>query len=260
MKKTWFMIVGLVVIIAAIILTGCSNPGTGSIGYTSGEEGNLRINLNSQQEGIWITGEGKASAVPDIANLQLGIEAQETSVATAQSQAAVAMDRVMTSLSSNGVAKKDIQTQYFNISRVTRWDDTNQKEIVIGYRVTNTVTAKIRNIEKTGAIIDAVVVAGGDMTRVSGIYFSVDNPTPYQKEARDEAVANAREKAEQLASQAGVKLGKATYISENLYYPPTPRYGGGTMEAAAPVMAPTPISPGETEVTLSVQIAYAILN
>jgi len=259
MKKTWFMIVGLVVIFAAIILTGCSNPGTGTISYTSGEEGNLRINLNSQQEGIWVTGEGKVSAVPDIANLQLGIEAQEVSVATAQSQAAEAMDRVMTSLASNGVAKKDIQTQYFNISRVTRWDERNQQEVVIGYRVTNTVTAKIRDIEKTGAIIDAVAVAGGDMTRVNGIYFSVDDPTPYQKEARDEAVADARKKAEQLASEAGVKLGKVTYITESFYYPPTPMYGAVRMEAA-PAMAPTPISPGETEITISVQVAYAILN
>ena len=259
MKKTWFMIAGLVVIIAAIILTGCSNPGTESISYTSGEEGNLSINLNNQQEGIWVTGEGKASAVPDIANLQLGIEAQEASVATAQSQAAEAMDRVMTSLSSNGVAKKDIQTQYFNISRVTRWDDRNQQEVFIGYRVTNTVTAKIRNIEKTGVIIDAVVAAGGDMTRVDGIYFSIDDPTPYQKEARDEAVADARKKAEQLASQAGVKLGKVTYITESFYYPPTPMYGAVRMEAA-PAMAPTPISPGETEITLNVQVAYAIVN
>ena len=260
MKKIWFMIVGLTVIIAAVVLTGCGNPGTGSISYTSGEEGALSINLNSQQEGIWVTGEGKVSVVPDIANLQLGIEAQEASVAAAQSQAAEAMDRVMTSLSSNGVAKKDIQTQYFNISRVTRWDDGNQKEVTIGYRVTNTVTAKIRDIEKTGEFIDTVVVAGGDMTRVNGIYFSVDDPTPYKKEARDKAVADAKEKAEQLASQAGVKLGKAIYITESFYYPPTPRYGGVMMEAAAPAMAPTPISPGETEITLNVEIAYAILN
>ncbi|MFC1907467.1 SIMPL domain-containing protein [Chloroflexota bacterium] len=260
MKKTWLMIIGLVMILTVIGFTGCGNPGTDTINYTSGEEGNLKINLNSQQEGIWVSGQGKVATVPDIANLQLGIEAQETSVALAQSQAAEAMDRVMKSLSSNGVAKKDIQTQYFNISRVTRWDEKNQQEIVIGYRVTNSVTAKIRDIEKTGTIIDAVAIAGGDLTRFNGIYLSVDDPKPYQKEARDKAVADARDKAEQLASQAGVKLGKATYISENLYYPPTPRLGGLMIKAAAPEMAPTPISPGETEIALSVQIAYAILN
>ncbi|MFC1980658.1 SIMPL domain-containing protein [Chloroflexota bacterium] len=259
MKKKWLMAVGLVMILAVIGVAGCSSPGTDTVSYTSGEDGNLSINLNSQQEGIWVSGEGKVTAIPDIANMQLGIEAQETSVALAQSQAAEAMDRVMKSLSSNGVAEKDIQTQYFNISKVTRWDDKNQQEVVIGYRVTNSVTAKIRDIEKTGTIIDAVAIAGGDLTRVNGIYFSVDDPTPYQKESRDKAVADARNKAEQLASQAGVKLGTATYISENVYYPPTPRYGGVMMEAAQ-AKVPTQISPGETEITLSVQIAYSIVN
>jgi uncharacterized protein YggE len=258
MKKTWLMIIGLVILLTVGSFIGCGNPKSDAISYTSGEGGNLKINLNSQQEGIWVSGQGKVTAVPDIANLQLGIEAQETSVALAQSQAAEAMDRVMESLSDNGVVKKDIQTQFFNISRIARWDDKNQQEVVIGYRVTNSVNVKIRDIEKTGMIIDAVVVAGGDLTRVNSVYFSIDDPTEYQKEARDKAVADARNKAEQLASQSGVKLGKATYISENLYYPPTPRYGGVMMDEGTPGMTPTPISPGETEITLNVQITYVI--
>jgi uncharacterized protein YggE len=260
MNKKWLVIIGLVIILAVGGFVGCGNPETDAISYTSGEGGNLKINLNSQQEGIWVSGQGKVTAVPDIVNLQLGIEAQEASVALAQSQAAEAMDRVMESLSNNGVDKKDIQTQYFNISKVTRWDDKNQKEVVIGYRVTNSVNVKVRDIEKTGMTIDAVTVAGGDLTRVNSIYFSIDDPTEYQKEARDKAVTDARSKAEQLASQAGVNLGKATYISENLYYPTMPRYSGLKMDEGAPGMTPTPISPGETEITLSVQITYAILN
>ena len=90
----------------------------------------------------------------------------------------------MAALTGAGIAEKDIQTQYFNIRRVTRWDNVKEQEIVIGYRVTNMVTAKIREIEKTGTVIDAIAVAGGDLTRVDSIGFIVDDPSPYYEEAR----------------------------------------------------------------------------
>jgi len=167
------------------------------------------------------------------------------------------MDRVMDALNTNGVAEKDIQTQYFNISQITRWDDENQQEIVIGYRVTNTVTAKIRDVTKAGIVIDAVALAGGDLTRVNYISFSVDDPTRYHDEARDKAMADARGKAEQLASLAGVKLGKPTYISESSYSPPV--YREVPVEPVVPAPA-TPISPGEMEITLNVQVVYSIID
>jgi hypothetical protein len=163
------------------------------------------------------------------------------------------MDRVMTALDDNDVAEKDIQTQHFSIEQVTRWDEKNQQEVVVGYRVTNMVTAKIREIDKAGAIIDAVAAAGGDFTRINGISFSVDDPSDYYDEARQEAMSDARAKAEQLAELADVELGKPTYISEGTIYPV---YQRSIYEAAAP--APTPISPGELELTHSVQVVYAI--
>jgi len=257
MQKKWLLLAGLVAIfIPVIAFVGCSaDSGLGNNGGSP-----LEINLNNQQEGIWVNGQGKVTATPDIANVSLGIEAQAVTVSEAQAEAASAMDKVMNALTKNGVAKKDIKTQYFNISKVTRWDDKNRQEVVLGYRVTNTVTAKIRDMEKTGIIIDAVALTGGDLTRINNIYFSIDDPTPYQEEARDKAMADAKNKAEQLADLSGVKLGKPTYISENLYYPP-PIYRDVGMKEGVPAPAPTtPISPGETEVTLSVQVVYAILN
>jgi uncharacterized protein YggE len=242
MKKYWLAAIGLVLVLAAVGFSGCST-------------GETKLNLNSQQEGIWVNGEGKVSAIPDIATLSLGVEAQAATVAEAQSQAAEAMNRVMTALTDNGVAKKDIQTQYFSIDQVTRWDDEKQQEVVVGYRVTNMVTAKIREIDKAGSIIDAVAAAGGDFTRINGISFSVDDPSAYYKDAREKAMADARAKAEQLAELSGVKLGKPTYISEGTIYPV---YQRSMYEAAAP--APTPISPGEMELTLSIQVVYAILD
>ncbi|MFC1943066.1 SIMPL domain-containing protein [Chloroflexota bacterium] len=249
MKKNWLLAIGLALVLATGGLAGCS-PGNTAL---EGVEG---INVSSQQAGIWVTGQGKVMAVPDIATLRLGIEAEETSVAEAQSRAAEAMDRVMTALTKSGLAKKDIQTQYFSIHRVTKWDRVKEEETVIGYRVTNMVTAKIRDIDKAGSIIDAVAEAGGDLTRIDNISFSVDDPSDYYEEAREKAVVEAKAKAKQLAELAGVTLGKPTYISEGISYPVSQR-GVAVMEEMA-VAAKTTISPGEMEINLSVQVVYAI--
>jgi uncharacterized protein YggE len=250
MKKYWLVAMSLVLVLAVVGFAGCS-AGPTTIGT---------VDVNSQQTGIWVNGEGKVTVTPDIATLSLGIEAQATTVAEAQYQAAIAMEAVMAALAENGVADKDIQTQYFSIYQVTRWDDFKDEQVVIGYRVTNMVTAKIRDIEQAGPIIDAVAAAGGDYTRINNISFSVDDPTPYYEQARQKAVADAKAKAEQLADLAGVNLGKPTYISEGTIYPPIV-YRDVGMEAMAPVPAPTtPISPGEIELTLTVQVAYAITD
>ncbi len=254
-KKKWLLGTGLVLGLTVVLLGGCSSdPGN----ITLGEIENL--NISNQQQGILVSGQGKVTAVPDIATLRLGIEAQEVSVAEAQSQANEAMDRVMSALTSNRVAEKDIQTQYFSIRRVTKWDRDKEEEVVTGYRVTNMVIAKIRDIDEVGTIIDAVAEAGGDLTRIDSISFSVDDPSAYYEEARQEAMADANAKAEQLAELAGVTLGKPTYISEGIQIP-TPRYVPGVeyMEAAV-VGAATSISPGETDISLTVQVVYAIRN
>ncbi|MBA7631137.1 26 kDa periplasmic immunogenic protein [subsurface metagenome] len=184
--------------------------------------------------------------MPDIATLRLGIEAQEATVAEAQSQATEAMDRVMAALTDNGVAEEDIQTQYFSIRQITRWVD--EEQVVVGYRVTNMVTTKIRDIDNAGIIIDAVAEAGGDLTRIDSIGFSVDDPSVFYEQARQEAMADANAKAEQLAELAGVTLGKPTYISEGIQVPPVIR------------MAEAAISPGEVEISLRLQVVYAILK
>jgi len=171
------------------------------------------------------------------------------------------MDRVMNTLTDNGVDKKDIQTQHFSIRQITRWDDKKNQEIVIGYRVTNMILAKIRDIDKAGAIINAIAEAGGDFARIDSVSFSLDDPSAYYGEAREKAMADAKTKAEQLADLAGVKLGKPTYISESSYTPPI-IYPRAVYEEAIPGAAPppTPISPGEIEISLTVQVTYSILR
>ena len=243
MKKLWFSITGLILVLI-LFLSGCS---------TNTTLGGVNV---GQQEGIWVTGTGKVSAVPDIAILSLGTEAQEASVAQAQSEASQAMEKVMATLKTNGVADNDIQTQQFSIDQVTRWDNVKEENIVVGYRVTNIVTAKIRAMDKIGTIIDAVAVAGGDLTRINSIAFSIDDPSPYQQQARIKAVADAQAKAKQLADLAGITLGELTYVSESVQVPP-PLYSQAISDQA---LAPTPISPGEMEVSLTIQVAYAIVK
>jgi len=215
------------------------------------------ISVPAQQNtGIWVTGQGETTAVPDVAILSLGVEAKGDTVAEAQSQAAVAMDKVMQALKDNGIDKKDIQTRQYSIYPITRWVEDEKKEEIIGYRVTNIVVTKIRKVDKAGAVIDAVAQAGGDYIRIQGISFTVDDPTPYYEEARTKAVKDAENKAKQFANLTGVKLGKPTYISEGAVY--LPSVNKAYERAVSLPATETPISPGELKITTNVQIVYAI--
>ena len=261
MNRKWLLAIALVPIVPIVALSGCcfDIPGIAGVDFNRSPSV-LEVNLDSQQAGIWVTGQGKTMAAPDVAILRVGIEAQEETVAEAQVEAVEAMDGVMKALTDSGVEEKDIQTQYFNIRQVTRWDDVKSENVVIGYRVTNMVSAKIRDIDKAGTIIDAVAVAGGDFTRIDSIDFSIDDPRGYYDEARKEAVTDARAKAEQLAELAGITLGQPTYISEGVQSSSPIYRGEGIYYDNAMAMPETSISPGEMEVSLTVQVCYGILE
>lgn len=260
MKKVWLMLSSVVLLVLLVGAGGCYPVQTGATPAFVGEAklgGPFGVIWSQQQTGVWVTGEGKVKATPDTALLNLGIESQATTVAQAQQQAAAAMDAVMKALKGNGVADKDIQTQRFSIYPVRKWIEKEEREVIVGYRVSNTVIAKIREIDKAGGIIDAVAQAGGDMTRVDDISFTVDDPTSYYRQARDKAVADAIAKAKQIAGASGVKLGKLLYVSEGTVYT-SPVVRNVYMEAAKSAPAPTPISPGEMEFQLNVQMVYEI--
>jgi uncharacterized protein YggE len=250
MKNKLFLAVGLVVLLVLASLAGCAATGVGAADVQP-----VNVNVNSQQTGIWVNGEGKVTVTPDVALVYLGVSAKADKVADAQAQAASAMDKIIAALVSNGVDKKDIKTQYFSIQQymtpvpeARALPPYSASDLptpvatpitqITGYEVSNTVSVKIREVEKTGAIIDAVAAAGGDNTRINGISFSVDKP-------------------EQYYAQAGVTLGKVTYISENTYSPgPYPIYSKAyDMAVAAPA---TSISPGQTDIILNVQVNYSI--
>jgi len=256
------------IILAAIILVTLSLVGCApspSVVYQGGAPtagtviGSSGIVVSQQNVGLWVNGLGKTTGTPDVVVLTLGVESQQKTVAQAQKDAVDTMNSVMQVLKDNGIAEKDIQTSQYNIQQVTRWDDNQDTYVVVGYRVTNTVACKIRAIDKAGSIIDKAVIAGGDLIRINGISFTVDDPTPFYKIAREKAVQYAMEKARQIAQTSGTRLGKVLYISEDTSYMP-PMVGNysmkyGALEAAA---APTPISAGELEFQVTITMVYEI--
>jgi uncharacterized protein len=260
----WGIGMSLVLVLVMALVAGCSSGGaaltqSSQPAQASQQAQPISVNVGSQQTGIWVNGQGKISVTPDIATISLGVSSQKTTVAEAQSDAAVAMDKIMAALTRAGVEKKDIQTQGYSIQQVTRWDDKGQIEVVLGFRVSNTVVAKLRAMDKAGSIIDSVAEAGGDNTRINGIDFMVEKPEQYNTQLREAAMKDAQAKAQQIASLAGVKLGAPTYVSESSYVPTNYPIAYKAMDSAGAGARPvTSISAGETDITLSVQVTYSI--
>ena len=211
----------------------------------------------SQQTGIWVDGTGAVSAAPDVADLSFGVETRADTVADARAEAASAMDAVIASLGTSGVAGDDIRTTHFSIQPVTVYEEGprgDQTPKIVGYRVSNFATARIRDLSAVGGIIDAAA-AGGDAVRINGIGLAVDDPQPLEVEARKLALEDATAKAEQIASVMNVTLGDPVYISQ---YGGAPRVARESVAFALSADASTPISGGQQEIRVGVQVVFAI--
>ncbi len=245
-NKRWLILVG---VSGAIFLS--------LVAATCGSTNTTIENTDKQATGISVSGQGKVAAKPDIASISLGVNALAPSVAEARTQAATSMDGMINSMKANGVDEKDIQTSSLSIYPEYNYLDDGRQELR-GFRVQNTVNAKIRDIDKTGEIVDEAVEAGGNDAVINSISFSIDKPEDLQKQAREQAVADAKARAETLAQAAGVSLGDAISISESSYIPPV-YYEGAARDSAAGAPVPeTPIEAGELDVTVDVTITFAI--
>ena len=233
--------------------------------------------------GIWVTGNGKVSGAPDIAVVSMGVESVEETAAAARANAARAMQSVMNALTRAGIADADIQTRHFNINpryqsvEIERCDDNGERSEgeqagttektcytiwesrLTGYSVSNQATVKIRNLDDVGTIIDQVTEAAGNLVRINGISFNIEDPQPLRDEARGDAVADMKRKAEMLAELSGVKLGRLVYLSEGAAYsPPQPLYGRAEAAFAMADSYETSISPGELDISVTVQGVFLI--
>jgi len=246
------------VMVGMLFLAGCTTGAQGQVpAYNSA------VSDGAQQTGLVVGGEGRGTYVPDVAILRLGIDSQENTVALAQQKAAAAMAKVVAALKAKGVADKDIQTQQFSIQPITQWVEEvvsglkRGRQVIVGYQVTNTVQAKLRQMGQAGATIDAVAEAGGDLTRIDSISFTKEDITQEKNLAREKAVKDAQAKAQQIAALTGIALGQPIYITESTpYVYATKDYYAGGLPAASEAV--TPIVSGEQEFTVTVQIVYAI--
>ncbi len=219
------------------------------------------IGRESQQTyTITIDGEGKITAIPDIAEISLGIQTDKVTVATAQKENTDKMNKIIAELKGMGIEAKDIQTTNYSI--YPRYDWNEGKQTLLGYTVSQSVTVKIRNLDKIGDIVDKAGSLGAN--QVSSLSFTIDEPEVIKQQAREKALINAKEKAEALAKVAGVKLGKLVSFTESSS-PVYPVYRDYAMKSdvagmggAEALPAPT-VEPGSQDVIINVMVTYEVL-
>ncbi len=216
--------------------------------------GSLQTSTTDSFAGVSVSGTGKVSVKPNIATSSIGIEVTATTLADATSQANTKMAAVIAQVKSLGVADKDIQTVNYNVQPITEQPRPNGgTPRITGYNVNNQVSVTVRKIDDLGKILDAAVAAGAN--NIYGVSFSIDDPTPYQQQARAAAVKDAMDKASQLAKAGGVTLGKIIWISEGSIAP-SPVFRA----AAAPSFAnaAVPVETGQLEIDVSVDMRFAL--
>ena len=216
--------------------------------------------------GIWVTGTGSMQLAPDLALLNVGVETFGETVADARQQAATAMDSILGALSGTGVADRDIQTRYFNISPQYEYHEVEVsgrrqgKQVLVGYRVNNSVTVKLRDLDAVGETIDGVAEAGGDTVRIDGIRFTVEDTDGLMDDLREMAVADAQAKAKHIADLAGVSMGRLVYVAEGGGAPVAQDFFGSPERVVRQMAleSGSPVSGGELELSLSVQAGFSI--
>lgn len=201
---------------------------------------------------ISVTGTGTVEAAPDMATLMIGVTTQGATAAAALAENSKATDAVIARLAASGIETRDMQTSNLYINpNWTGYDSATPT--ISGYVASNMLTVQVRSLETTGAVLDAAVADGANT--LNGMTFGLADAEPVYKEARKEAVADARAKAELLAAAAGVKLGAILTISD-----------AGTISDPAPMYrdavsaSPVPVTGGELGLVANVSVTWEITD
>ena len=205
--------------------------------------------------GISVVGQGIVLAQPNVARITLGADVFDQSLANAQAEAARRMDAVVAKLKADGIAEDDIRTVSFNITPQYDQRGDQTQPVLRGYQVQNLVAVRTTNVAGLGPLLDDAVSSGA--TRIFGISFESDNMEALKNQARDQAMQNATNKAQQLARDAGVSLGRPTSVEESDTGGVTPVRQTVAPQAAAPA-ATTPIQPGQLQVSTTVRVVWSI--
>ena len=199
---------------------------------------------------ISVTGEANVSVAPDQAQIDGGVTSDAKTAREASDANNAAMGKVLLALKGAGIEEKDYQTSRLSLQPQYAQNRAAPSPFV-GYRASNRVTVRIRDVAKVANVIDVLVGAGA--TDIGGINFTVSQASKHLDEAREKAIADARRKAEIYAKAAGVTLGEPISISEE--GAPVPLYRG---KMAAPMAAGAPVAQGEERLSVTVSVSWAI--
>ena len=201
---------------------------------------------------ISVSGEANVSVAPDLAQIDAGVANDAKSAKEASDANNAAMGKVLLALKGAGIPEKDYQTSRLSLQPQYGQNKSTGASPVVGFRASSRVTVKIRDVAKVAGIIDALVGAGAN--DIGNISFEVTQASKLLDDAREQAVADARRKAEIYAKATGVTLGAPLSVSE----------GGAPMPlfkarmAMAPMAAPAAVAPGEETLSVTVNVSWAI--
>ena len=205
---------------------------------------------------ISVSGEGKVSAVPDIAELSFGVQTGRQPTAQAAMQKLQKdMNAVFAAVKSKGTGEKDIRTESLYLNPAFDW--ANGTQIPRGFEANQSLRVKIRDLTKIGEVLSAATAAGAN--QAGGVSFTIDDPEALQMQAREKAITKAKENAVKLALELGVTLGKLKGFNEGSGpVPPVFYEKSMAMGMSGDGGAPLPIPAGEQEVSVSVTLTYEV--
>lgn len=198
---------------------------------------------------VTVTGEATVGVAPDTAVIRIGVSSQEKTAREAGEANARQMTSVLAAIKASGIAERDIQTS--RLSLQPQYDPNKGGTArLTGFQATNQVTVRIRDIDSLPTVLDRAIGAGAN--EMSGIEFVVSEQSKLLDQARDDAIADARRKAELYARAAGAKVGQVVSISEEGPAPPQPRPMQAVRAGAVPVV------PGEQTLRAIVSVSYQL--
>lgn len=201
-----------------------------------------------------VSADAQASRAPDIATLSTGVVTQAADANAAMRANSAQMEKVMAAVRAAGVAPRDIQTSGINLNPQYRYAE-NQPPVITGYQASNTVSVKVRDLAKLGDAIDALVAGGAN--QINGPSFGIDEPDAVYDEARREALAKARKRADMYAESLGLRVRRIVSISDGAGFDlpqPVMRSRAVAMDAVA---AP-PVSPGESTLSATLEVVFEL--
>ncbi|WP_134682005.1 SIMPL domain-containing protein [Paracoccus ravus] len=204
---------------------------------------------------LTVSGEGRASAQPDLAQITLGVSTEAATAAEAMTGNSTSQQAVMDALKAAGIEDRDIQTSGLNLSPRMQYEN-GQPPKLTGYVAQNTVNVRVRDIAALGGVLDKLVATGAN--EISGISFAREDMAEAQDKARSEAVTDARRRAEVMAEAAGMKLGRLRSLSDSpAQEPPRPMMAMRAEAKAAD--GAVPIAAGELEVSAQVTAVFDLV-